>query len=46
MATAVKAIGDFAGTETENVEEWIRTINVMSKLAELNDRENVKVAVF
>jgi hypothetical protein len=35
MASAAKAIGELSGTENDNVEEWLKTVEVMCKLDKL-----------
>ncbi|MGL6008750.1 MAG: hypothetical protein ACRC1D_04765, partial [Culicoidibacterales bacterium] len=46
MATVTKAIGEFSGNDDENVEEWLRTVEIMCRLAQLNDGDAVRTAIF
>ena len=46
MATVQKAMSEFAGEEKENVEEWIKTLELLSGLASLTEIETIRVAVF
>jgi hypothetical protein len=45
MATAVKAAKPFQGSETEDVDTWIRDVLLVAEVAGLSERETVKFIV-
>jgi glycosyltransferase A (GT-A) superfamily protein (DUF2064 family) len=46
MATVVKSVSEFTGSDTENVEEWLKTVLMMCKMGDLCDRDMVRVTIF
>ncbi|KAF9760730.1 hypothetical protein NGRA_3042 [Nosema granulosis] len=45
MATAMKSLKEFTGTEEEDVELWLRESKLVTTLLNVNDRDTVKILV-
>lgn len=45
MASAFKAIGEFSGKEDESIDEWLKTIEVVSRMMLLEENEVVKTTL-